>query len=332
MNKYISNAIMGILLCLAMVACGSASKQQSAETETTAEIKTPVFSADSAYAFCEKQCSFGHRTMNSEAHDRCGEWIASKFRAYGLSVVEQKADLKGYDGSVFHATNIIGSLNPEASTRIIIAAHWDTRSWADNDPDEANHRKSIEGANDGASGVGVIVELARLLSADTAFAKGIDFICFDAEDSGMPQWETMPDPGNTWCLGSQYWATHPHKPGYRATYGILLDMVGGRGAKFYQEGFSLHYAQGIVNKVWNAAAKAGYEKYFPKAEGGYITDDHVPVNQLAGIPMIDIVPHYPDCPTSNFGPTWHTVNDNMQNIDPQTLKAVGQTVLEAICD
>ncbi len=341
MNKLISNALMGVSLFLSLAACGSANKQQSAEETPTAS-QAPTFNADSAYHYCATQCAFGPRTMNSEGHENCGKWIAGKFASYGLDVVEQKADLKGYDGTIYKATNIIAQLHPEAETRIILCAHWDTRPWADNDPNPAYHHTAIEGANDGASGVAVLIEMARVITeAERAHAAadssaggikplpfGIDFICFDAEDSGFPQWETtLDDSGDTWCLGSQYWAENPHRPGYRANYGILLDMVGGKGAKFSKEGFSLHYAEGIVNKVWRAASRAGYNKFFPATGGGYITDDHVPLNETAHIPTIDIVPYHPECQQSNFGPTWHTMNDNMQNIDRETLKAVGQTVL-----
>lgn len=107
-------------------------------------------------------------------------------------------------------------------------------------------------------------------------------------------------------------------------------MVGGQGARFYQEGMSKQYAPEIVKKVWKAARQAGYGSFFPKSDGGMITDDHIPVNQKAGIPCIDIVPYYPDCPESSFGPTWHTMDDNMQHIDKSTLKAVGQTLVQVL--
>ncbi len=327
--------ILTLSLIISLVACGG-NKNTQASNDTTAAV-IPSFNADSAYAYCAAQCDFGYRTMNSEAHDKCGRWIADKFRSYGLTVIEQKANLKGYDGTVYRATNIIASLNPEHTNRILLCAHWDTRPWADNDPNEANHRTPVMGANDGASGIAVLIELARIItnvdSLNGNAAKlnvGIDFVCFDAEDSGIPQWETAADPGDTWALGSQYWAANPHRPNYRATYGILLDMVGGRGARFYKEGYSMHYAPSIVSKVWTAAASAGFGSRFPNMQGGFITDDHVPVNSVAHIPTIDIVPHHPDCPQSNFGPTWHTVDDNMTNIDKETLRAVGQTIVHLL--
>lgn len=113
-------------------------------------------------------------------------------------------------------------------------------------------------------------------------------------------------------------------------FGILLDMVGGEGAQFYREGMSVQLAPDVVGRVWEAAKSAGYGSYFPDNIGGMVTDDHVPVNQYAGIPTVDIIPYYPDCQQSSFGPTWHTVNDTMEHIDKNTLQAVGQTVIQVL--
>ena len=270
--------------------------------------------------------------MNSEAHERCAEWIQQKFTQYGYQVELQKADLKGYDGTILKSTNIIASRQPSANTqhpRIFICAHWDSRPWADNDPDEANWRKPVMAANDGASGVAVMLELARLLQQNDSARMAVDFICFDAEDWGIPQWENDVD-GNSWALGSQYWANSQEPKANSYQYGILLDMVGGQGAKFYREYYSMQYARNVVERVWQAANTAGYGSIFPYLDGGGVTDDHLPVNEKAGIPCIDIINYYPDCEQSSFGPTWHTVNDDMQHIDKNTLKAVGQGLVQLI--
>ena len=289
----------------------------------------PQFNADSAYLFCAEQCKFGPRTMNSEAHEKCGEWIKAKFEQYGCSVKRQHADLKGYDGTILKATNIMASFRPEATTRILLCAHWDSRPWADNDSDENNHKKPVLAANDGASGIAVMLEIARLLQSDTTLTLGVDFVCLDAEDWGVPQWAEVEAPGDTWALGAQYFASHL-PDGYEARFGILLDMVGGEGAQFYKEGMSKRFASAIVDKVWAAAKVAGYGSFFPDSDGGDVTDDHVPINQVAGIPTIDIIPFYRDCQASSFGPTWHTINDDMSHIDKNTLKAVGQTVIQVL--
>ena len=295
----------------------------------------PEFSADSAFAFVKAQCDFGVRAMNTDGHERCAKWIVSKFEQYQCKVTTQKAQLTGYDGTPLNATNIIAQYRPELTTRILLCAHWDSRPWADNDPDSANWRKPILAANDAASGVAVMLEIARLLNTQAPDTQqpssniGIDFVCFDAEDWGTPMWYTGVDPGDTWALGAQYWATNLPQ-GYEARYGILLDMVGGQGARFYQEGISKEFAPEIVKKVWRAARQVGYGSYFPKKDGGKITDDHLPVNQHTNIPTIDIIPYYPDCPQSSFGPTWHTMADDVEHIDPATLKAVGQTIVQTL--
>ncbi|MCR4604131.1 MAG: M28 family peptidase [Prevotella sp.] len=316
-----------LLAALTIMGCGG-SKNSSTESTTRAEKPQPApvsiaFSADSAYAFCEKQCSFGPRTMNSKSHEQCGQWIVDRFRNYGMQITEQRVPLKGFDGTSLLSNNIIASYRPDLQDRIMLCAHWDCRPWADNDPNPDNHKKPVMGANDGASGVAVMLELARLLSIDS-LKVGIDFICFDAEDWGD---DGQPD---SWALGAQYWASHLHKTGYKPRYGILLDMVGGQQARFYQESYSRYYAPQVVDRVWRAAEIAGYSSYFPKEEGGAITDDHGPVNEVAKIPCIDIIPYYPECQESSFGPTWHTVNDDMQHIDSATLKAVGQTLVQVL--
>ena len=320
---------------LIITSCGLR-KQAATETETMTAVG-PAFNADSAYLFCQQQCDFGPRTMNSKAHDDCEQWIISKFKGYGMAVIPQKCELKGYDGTILHSTNIIASYKPDLTDRILLCAHWDSRPWADNDPDEANWKKPVMAANDGASGVGIMLEIARLLSPaltpDSCLLSsslGIDFICFDAEDYGFPQWETINDPGNTWALGAQYWSGNPHTAGYKARYGILLDMVGGQGAQFYQEIMSKHYAKHIVDKIWKAASVVGYGSSFPMSEGTGVTDDHIPVNTTANIPCVDIIPYYPSCEQSSFGPTWHTVNDDMAHLDKNTLLAVGQTIIQVL--
>ena len=307
-----------------LASCGNSKK-----TVAEAVAVGPEFSADSAYAYCAAQCDFGPRLMNSEEHDKCGDWIEAKFRQFGMTVSRQETIVKGYDGTPLKCRNIIARFRSDNKERILLCAHWDSRPWADNDSDSTNWRKPVMGANDGASGVAVMLEIARLLQHADSVNVGVDFVCFDAEDWGIPQWSEQEDPGDTWALGSQYFSTHLPE-GYAPRYGILLDMVGGVGSKFYKEGMSMQYAPEIVKKVWRAARQIGYGSFFPDMEGGMITDDHIPVNQNANIPCIDIIPYFPDCEQSSFGPTWHTMADNMDNIDRNTLKAVGQTMVQVL--
>lgn len=321
---------MLVMFSTLFIHCGGMSKSERPIHDSKKQIlQVPRFDADSAWHYIDEQVSFGPRVPNSESHHACGDWLVGKLKEFGAQVTEQCDVVEAFDGTPLNMRNIIGSFQSDKRKRILLCAHWDCRPWSDNDIDPKNYNIPVDGANDGASGVGVLLEVARQIQLQQP-ALGIDIIFFDVEDYGVPQF--MPDYSNenSWCLGSYYWARTPHVEGYNARFGILLDMVGAPNATFYQEGFSREYAGAIVNKVWNTAHSSGNGKYFPKEKGGYVTDDHLPVNRIARIPCIDIIPMIPDCERSSFGETWHTVNDNMEHIDRNTLRAVGQTVMEVI--
>jgi len=312
-----------------MASCKTNTSSPDKDGDTGTAVSVPDFNADNAYNFVKAQVDFGPRVPNTKAHEECGDYLAGKLQEYGAKVTNQRADLVAYDGTILKARNIIGSYDPDNKKRVLLFAHWDTRPWSDNDPDPANHHTPVMGANDGASGVGALLEMARLFN-EQAPAVGVDIIFFDAEDYGVPQFSDS-RVENSWCLGSQYWARYPHVPGYNARFGILLDMVGGKGATFYREGYSDYYAKSITNKVWKKARELGYNNYFiDQSAGGAVTDDHLYVNEIIRIPSIDIIPNDPGNELSGFGGFWHTVNDTMENIDRETLKAVGQTVLAVV--
>lgn len=210
----------------------------------------------------------------------------------------------------------------------MLCAHWDTRPFADQDTEDTN--TAIDGANDGASGVGVLLEIARQFSLKKPNI-GVDIILFDAEDYGQPAVSDYPRMEHSYCLGSQYWATHLHKSNYFAKYGILLDMVGGKNAVFTQELASLTFAPKVLNKVWNTAAELGYGNTFQFKKTNLIIDDHLYINNLAQgrVPTIDII-EYNEVTESHFYEHWHTHKDKLENIDKNTLKAVGQTVLQVV--
>ena len=318
-----------ILFAAAMISCSQNPSSSSAKVESqpVKQQNVPAFDADSAWVFVENQVKFGPRVPNSEAHVACGNYLASELKRFGAQVYEQEATLTAYNGTQLKAKNIIGSYNPENSKRVLLFAHWDSRPYADHDKDPANHKKPIDGADDGASGVGVLLEMARQFSIKSP-AIGIDIIFFDAEDYGTPEF-VKEYKENTWCLGAQFWAKNPHVKGYKADFGILLDMVGAKNASFFKEATSMRYAPQIVEEVWSTARDLGYGKFFINAEGGAITDDHQYVILGRNIPCIDII--YTDPESDNgFGPHWHTQNDTMDNIDRETLKAVGQTVLQVV--
>ena len=319
-----------LLYFAAVVLASCFGTKDNTTTDVAYVSDAPSFCEDSAYQYVADQCQFGPRVMNSAAHDSCGNYIADKFRSFGAVVYDQYADSKLYDGTPIRMRNIIASYYPDAPSRVIISGHWDSRPWADHDADESKHHTPIDGANDGASCVGVMLELARqlYLQGDSTGVKvGVDFICWDAEDCGTPTFAESSDE-NSWCLGSQYWSGKRHVDGYTARFGINLDMVGNANTVFYREGLSMRYAPSIVDKVWAAAQRIGYGKYFSYEDnGGGVTDDHVQVNQ-GGIPCIDVIGY--DTEGDGFPRTWHTVNDNLSNINKETLKAVGQTMLEVL--
>lgn len=322
-------AALALLTGSALISCGSSKENsnRTEETETQTLIQAPAFNADSAYAYIDAQVKFGPRVPNSPAHKACGNYLASQLERFGAKVYNQYADLMAYNGAILKARNIIGAYKPDTKKRVMLCAHWDSRPYADQD-DEKYHHTPIDGANDGASGVGVLLEIARQIQLQ-APAVGIDIVFFDAEDYGIPDFYKGPYKPDTWCLGSQYWGRIPHVSDYKARFGILLDMVGAKGAAFYYEGFSARTANNVMKKIWDTAERLGYGQYFIKQEGGEVTDDHVYVNRFRGIPCVDII-HYDIQGNTGFNPTWHTTDDIIENIDKATLQAVGQTVMEVI--
>lgn len=302
-----------------------ASKEKDKST-TTAQVKVPSFNEDSAYVFIQRQVAYGPRVPNTKSHDECALFLESVLKSYTPMVTVQKAEVIAFDGKKLKIKNFIASFNPNTKNRIALFAHWDTRPFADQDI--KNQDKPIDGANDGGSGVGVLLEIARVLASHPP-SIGVDIILFDAEDYGQPDNSKFPEMQESYCLGSKYWSQHKHDPAYFAKYGILLDMVGAKNAQFTMEGESIKFAEDIVKKVWKTAAQAGYSDYFIYTKTKSIIDDHYYINTYAQIPTIDIIQYDPQTP-SNFTPSWHTHNDNMSIIDKNTLKAVGQTLVELI--
>ncbi len=287
-------------------------------------VKVPRFNKDSAYVYIEKQVAFGPRVPNTKAHTDCKNWMIDQFKSFGATVIADDFKAKGYTGTVFNATNIIAQYNPEHSNRILLAAHWDSRFVGDYDKDESKRDKPILGADDGGSGVGVLLEIARQLG-ENPIDLGVDIVLFDVEDQGESKGEDY----TTWCLGAQQWARNLHVPGYRAKFGILLDMVGSKNARFTREGVSMAAAPQVMNKVWKLAANMGYGNYFVMDQTREVIDDHLFVNQLTKTKMIDII-NRPKVSETGFGHYWHTHDDDMDVINKQTLRAVGQTVLAVL--
>ncbi len=255
-------------------------------------VNVPNFNADSAYQFVLDQVNLGPRVPNTASHRACATYLVGKFGEYGAVVTEQDFTRNAFDGTKLYLKNIIAGFNPDASRKILLAAHWDTRPYADKDT--VNINIPIDGANDGGSGVGVLLEVARIIGKSPVPDIGVDIVLFDGEDYGEPE-NLKDDPGYEptakiwWCLGSQYWSENKHVKNYSAYYGILLDMVGGNNARFYKEGGSMKLAKTIEATVWKAGIQLGYQQIFINKISPEITDNHIIVNRAAKIPMIIIV-------------------------------------------
>lgn len=289
------------------------------------QVAVPEFSADSAYIAVEAQLAFGNRIPGSKGWEHCADWLENQMRRHCDTVIVQEFSTKLWNGTTVPGLNIIGSLNPKAPKRVLLAAHWDSRMWADHDPEEGNQHSPVPGANDGASGAAVLLEMARIMSQMPP-SIGVDFILFDVEDQGQPEWaETYDD--NTWCKGSQHWAQNRHTPFYTAVYGVLFDMVGTNEPRFTKEQVSRTYAPGFTDKLWAAAAALGYGNIFVNQNTDPILDDHLYVNQIAGIPMVDIVQN---SPTTSFFSHWHTTTDDMASVNAETMRIVATVTLKTI--
>ncbi len=317
-SRWHSFSIGIVTLVLILAGCNKTSAPVNDQPKRIVEV--PSFNADSAYYFVQDQVNFGPRIPNTAQHREAGDRIIELLEQYGATVSVQAFEATTYDNVRLSLRNIMGSINPQAKKRILLATHWDTRPWASKD--EENNDARFDGANDGASGVGVLLEIARIIQASKSPDVGVDLLFFDGEDWG----EENGGSPDSWCLGSQYWAKN--KGSYAAYYGILLDMVGGKDARFPYEGYSRQFANKILKDVWQTAADIGYGQYFVPRKEAQITDDHYYVNTVAKIPMIDILHWEPG--SGYFGDWHHTTSDNMDIIDKNTLKAVGQTVLHVV--
>ncbi len=324
-SRMIKLFVSAILPLLALGACGASGKNtgnaEARAEEVAAESPAPAFDADSAYSYVARQVEFGPRVPNTEAHRKAGDWLVAELKRHGAEVIEQTPTLTAFDGTALKTRNIFASFKPEATRRLLLVAHWDCRPWADEDPDPAKRTQPVDGANDGASGVGVLLEAARQMKTLNPNV-GVDILFVDAEDWG----ESGDD--STWALGTQYFANHPPRPGYAPEAAVVLDMVGAPGAVFPREYFSQTNAPALVDAFWSAASRAGHSDIFPQSMGSAVTDDHVELLK-AGIPAIDII-DYRD--GEGFCPQWHTAADDMSGISRETLGKVGQSLLRFVKD
>jgi glutaminyl-peptide cyclotransferase len=307
--------------CTGLVGC---SKQEPRDlpkpsSESTPRITKPVpqFSGTAAFEYLLAQTKFGPRNPGSAGHANCLDYLKGEFRRLADAVILQEFSHTGYRGEQIRLTNIISSFNLRATNRLLFAAHWDTRPFADQDADPKKRQLPILGANDGASGVAVLLQLARILKENPP-SIGVDIVLFDGEDLGRS------NDYDNFLLGSKYFAKNK-APAFNPTYGILLDMIGDSQLEIRKEKNSLRYAPEIVRHVWSVAEAFGLRE-FSTEEGPEVYDDHVPLNE-AGIRTIDLIDfHYPD--QSNR--YWHTTEDTPDKCSPRSLEAVGTLLTHLI--
>ncbi|MBT3646834.1 MAG: M28 family peptidase [Flavobacteriales bacterium] len=330
----ITKLLLGIFSLTMIASCGDGDRKIEPPAEKKAPkpkielVKTPVFNPDSAYAFVEQQVGFGPRVPNTLPHVACAKWLETELQRHGLATRIQEARVTAFNGDELKIYNIMASYRPDLKDRILLCAHWDTRPFADRD---TKHKtKAIDGANDGASGVGVLLEIAHAIGSDTGNAPkiGFDIVFFDAEDYGKPLSSMIGESNDSWCLGSQYWSRNIPVPNYNPRYGILLDMVGAKDAIFPKEWASLQLAPEQTKKIWAIGRAMGHTNQFLNIAGNQITDDHIYLNTIAKIPTVDII-HY-EMANSDFGSFHHTHADNMDVIDPEMLGIVGEVVMQVI--
>ncbi len=287
---------------------GAPASQPSAEQA----VSIPQFSGSSAYSYLVKQTSFGPRNPNSSGHEACLAYLTTTLQGLADTVQPQPFVQQGY-GEQLRLTNIFARFRPAASARILFLAHWDTRPRADNDADKRLRDQPILGANDGASGVAVLLELASLLKKSPP-PIGVDILLVDGEDYGKEGDNSL------YLLGTRQFA-RSMPPGYAPRFAILLDMVGDTFLELPKEQNSIQYAPDIVELVWTTARNLGVRQ-FVDATGEAIIDDHLPLNDV-GIKAIDIIDfNYPD--QSNR--YWHSHDDTPDHCSAESLEAVGSVI------
>ncbi len=278
----------------------------------------PDFSGQNAFAYLEKQCSFGPRNPGSAGYLDCLDYLVNELQATADTVWTQPFTYQDpYRGDKYELQNIIARYNPDAGYQVLLGAHWDTRPWADNDPDEGLKKQPILGANDGASGVAVLLEMARIISKEKPNA-GITIVFFDGEDLGLPE------ESNSYAQGSQFFARNLSIK--TPDHAIVLDMVGDTHLHLPIERYSYRHAPKLVRQMWQLA-KSLQLPAFDQSLGPMIYDDHVPLWEYARIPAVDIIDYSYPHPYANY---WHTQEDTPDKCSPKSLAQVGTLLVHHI--
>jgi hypothetical protein len=303
--------IRKLLPLMLVVLTGCPSSGQDAPDGAAIARQGPPFSADAAFEHVRTQVEFGPRVPGTPGHQQQLDWMVDYLRERADTVELQPfTHTTTSDHKTLRMTNVIARFNPELNDRVLLLAHWDTRPTADNDANENARNQPILGANDGASGTAVLLEIANVLK-QTKPGIGVDLLFVDGEDYGPSE----PD----MYLGAKYFAANAGS--YRPLYGVLIDMIADRTPRYPVEEYSEQMAPEVVQRIWSLAHELGYGQYFPRSNQGAVGDDHVPLNK-AGIRTANII----DC----CDHPWHTSEDNLENVSPQGLGVVGNVILELI--
>lgn len=305
---------IALLLLPLVVGCSELGGEATARV-LPARVDRPAFDGAAAHELLRRQVEFGPRVPGTEGHARQLEWMREWLSARADTVIEQPFTHVTETGDTLRLTNLLARFQPRERDRVLLLAHWDTRPRADQSPDPVAAAAPVPGANDGASGTAVLLHLAELLRRQTA-PIGVDILLVDGEDYG-PTSEDM-------FLGSRFFAANV-APDDRPLYGVLLDMVADADPRFPVEGYSAEYAPEVVQRVWGVARDLGYSDLFPNVAGGYVSDDHLPLNE-AGIRTVNVIDF-------DYGPGnayWHTPLDVPANTSPETLGVVGEVMAELI--
>ncbi len=314
---------LSILAVALLSSCHTQSYRATIHEDTVAPPRSPIpsFNAAHAYGLIERQVAFGPRFPNSPGHDSCRLFFLEYLQRYADTVFEQSFVQEVY-GKKLSLTNIAAVFRSDLSQRVLLCAHWDTRPYADEDPDPANHSKPILGANDGASGVAILLELARLFAQHPP-PVGVDLLLLDGEDYGRAS------DIEHFCLGSRYAAQHYPFP-IRPLWVVVVDLVGDRDAWFPWEEYSWQSARELLKALWNIG-KRRFPSSFREELVPPIFDDHVPFIQagMRALVIIDaeLVGNRSPNPRRRY---WHTLRDTPENISQESLLAVGQTLVDWI--
>ena len=241
-----------------------------------------AFNGETALGYIQTQLAFGPRIPGTAGHVKAGDWITEQMRSRADSVTEQRWKHVTVRGDTIEMRNIFARIRPEATERVLYIAHWDTRPFSDAASDAASRKMPVPGANDGASGVALLMAVADVLKS-TPPVYGVDMLFVDGEDYG-----DFGPPLKDVLIGSTYFASNLPSPSYRPIFGVLWDMIADKDLNIYQEGYSTQQAPEIVARVWQTAEDLGYGFYFISRGGGPITDDHLPLLQK-GLRVIDVI-------------------------------------------